>query len=132
MTAEEIFAGETGNIEFKVDIPPLNEKYVKTAVAFANGKGGKLVFGVENGTWKIIGFDRDEVFQKMDAITNAIFDSCEPKITPDIGVQEIEGKPVIVANILPGMSKPYYIKSQGPLEGTYIRVSGTTRRAERY
>ena len=28
----------------------------------------------------------------MDAITNAIFDSCEPKITPNIAVQEINGK----------------------------------------
>ncbi|MEG0959976.1 MAG: ATP-binding protein [Erysipelotrichaceae bacterium] len=69
MTAEEIFAGETDNVEFKVDIPPKSEKYMKTVVAFANGNGGKLVFGVENNTWKVVGFSKDEVFQKMDAIT---------------------------------------------------------------
>lgn len=132
MTAEEIFAGESENIEFKNEIPVKSEKYMKTVVAFANGKGGKLVFGVENGTWDVTGFSKEEVFQKMDAITNAIFDSCEPKITPNIAVQEIDGKAIIVVEIIPGMQRPYYIKSQGIMEGTYIRVAGTTRHAERY
>ena len=132
MTAEEIFAGESENIEFKSEIPVKSEKYMKTVVAFANGKGGKLVFGVENGTWAVTGFSKEEVFQKMDAITNAIFDSCEPKITPNIAVQEIDGKAIIVVEIIPGMQRPYYIKSQGIMEGTYIRVAGTTRHAERY
>ena len=40
MTAEEIFAGESENVEFKSEIPAKSEKYMKTVVAFANGKGG--------------------------------------------------------------------------------------------
>ena len=132
MTAEEIFAGESENVEFKSEIPAKSEKYMRTVVAFANGKGGKLVFGVENGIWTVTGFSKEEVFQKMDAITNAIFDSCEPKITPNIAVQEIDGKAIIVVEIIPGMQRPYYIKSQGIMDGTYIRVAGTTRHAERY
>ncbi len=56
MTAEGIFAGESDNVEFKEDIPAKSEKYMKTVVAFANGKGGKLIFGVENNTWKVTGF----------------------------------------------------------------------------
>lgn len=132
MTAEKIFAGETDNVEFKQEIPLKSEKYMKSVVAFANGRGGKLIFGVENNTWKVTGFSKEEVFQKMDAITNAVFDSCEPKIIPSIGVQEIDGKAIIEVEILPGMSRPYYIKSQGLMDGTYIRVSGTTRHAERY
>ena len=95
MTAEEIFAGESDNVEFKEEIPVKSERYMKTVVAFANGRGGKLIFGVENNTWKVTGFSKEEVFQKMDAITNAIFDSCEPKIIPSIGVQEVDGKSVI-------------------------------------
>lgn len=132
MTAEEIFAGESENVEFKSEIPAKSEKYMKTVVAFANGKGGKLIFGVENGTWMVTGFAKEEVFQRMDSITNAIFDSCEPKITPNIAVQEIDGKAIIVVEIVPGMQRPYYIKNQGIMDGTYIRVAGTTRRAERY
>ncbi|MDO4285097.1 MAG: putative DNA binding domain-containing protein [Eubacteriales bacterium] len=132
MTAEEIFAGESENVEFKSEIPSKSEKYMKTVVAFANGKGGKLIFGVEDGTWAVSGFSKEEVFQKMDAITNAVFDSCEPKITPNIAVQEIDGRAIIIVEIIPGMQRPYYIKGQGIMDGTYIRVAGTTRHAERY
>ena len=42
MTAEEIFAGESENIEFKSEIPAKSEKYMKTVVAFANGRGGRI------------------------------------------------------------------------------------------
>ena len=75
-------------------------------MAFANGKGGKLVFGVENGTWTVTGFSKEEVFQKMDAITNSIFDSCEPKITPNIAVQEIDGRPSSLLKLSPVCSVP--------------------------
>lgn len=119
-------------MEFKVEIPSKSERYIKTVVAFANGSGGKLVFGVENVTWQVTGFAKEEVFQKMDAITNAIFDSCEPKITPNVAVQEVDGKAILVVEIIPGMQRPYYIKSQGIMEGTYIRVACTTRHAEHY
>lgn len=92
MTFKEGFYGETDNLEFKEEIPSKSEKYMKTVVAFANGSGGRIVFGVENDTWKVTGFTKEEVFRKMDAITNAIYDSCEPKIAPSVGIQEIDGK----------------------------------------
>lgn len=47
---DEILAGETAELEFKEARPKDALKYVKTAVAFANGRGGRLVFGVENET----------------------------------------------------------------------------------
>ncbi|MCC8045029.1 MAG: putative DNA binding domain-containing protein [Clostridiales bacterium] len=132
MTVEEILTGEKDNIEYKVDIPPKSETYMRTVVAFANGKGGRLVFGIENDTWKVAGFGKEQVFRKMDAVTNAIYDSCEPKITPSVGIQDFDGKYIIIVDIPAGMQCPYYIKSQGILEGTYIRVAGTTRKAARY
>ena len=61
-----------------------------------------------------------------DAITNAISDSCEPTIIPDVYLQNINDKPVIVAEIRAGRQKPYYIKADGLENGVYIRVSGTT------
>lgn len=39
---------------------------------------------------------------------------------------------MIVVEIFPGAQRPYYIKSQGMAEGTYVRVSGTTRHVEGY
>ena len=40
MTREEILAGESKNVEFKVSRPEKSIKYMKSVVAFANGKGG--------------------------------------------------------------------------------------------
>lgn len=66
----------------------------------------------------------------MDNITNTISDMCYPQIFPNMGVDTIEGKSVIVVEIYPGASRPYYIKSLGKEAGTYIRVSGTSRPAD--
>lgn len=129
---EELFAGESRNIEYKREVPGNSAKYMKTVVAFANGKGGKIIFGVEDQTGKIVGMDRDSVFQKMDAITNAISDSCEPRIIPDVTLRTVDDKTLIVVEISAGRQQPYFLKSLGIREGTYIRVAGTTRLVEDY
>lgn len=131
MTIDEILAGESKNMEFKIRRPEKSIKYMKSVVAFANGKGGKIVFGIDDKTREVIGVSEDCVFQEIDAITNAISDSCEPTIIPDVYLQNINGKTIIVAEIAAGRQKPYYIKSEGLENGVYIRVSGTTRLADR-
>ncbi|MBR1710118.1 MAG: putative DNA binding domain-containing protein [Clostridia bacterium] len=132
MTIDELRKGEHETVEFKQDIPAEKEKYLKTAVAFANAAGGQIVFGVENNTWDVLGYPADEVFTKMDAITNSIFDACEPSVVPIMEIEEIDGKKIIVATIRPGMAKPYYLRKKGMMEGTYIRIAGVTRKAEPY
>ena len=130
MLEDEIRAGESSNIEFKVEIPKKSEKYVKSIVAFANTAGGKLIIGVDDKTRKVVGVDKDEVFNIMDNISNTISDMCYPQIFPNISVDTIQGKSVIVIKIYPGAGRPYYIKSMGKEAGTYIRVSGTSRLAD--
>ena len=131
MTIEEILAGESKNVEFKVQRPDKSMKYMKTVVAFANGKGGRIIFGIDDKQEKLLAFRRIKFFREIDAITNAISDSCEPTIIPDVYLQNINDKPVIVAEIRTGRRKPYYIKAEGLENGVYIRVSGTTRPADR-
>lgn len=130
MLADEIKAGESTNIEFKVEVPKKSEKYIKSVIAFANTAGGKIVIGVDDETHEIVGVDKNEVFKIMDGITNTISDTCYPQIFPNIGVDTIDGKCVIVIEIYPGASRPYYVKSLGKEAGTYIRVSGTSRPAD--
>ena len=132
MAEDRLFSGESVNVEYKVEVPKKSENYMKTVVAFANGRGGRLVFGVDDKTLEIVGMDPDTIFQTIDSITNAISDSCEPKIYPDVTLQTIREKTVIVVEILPGPMRPYYLKSKGLPAGTYIRVSGTSRLAEDY
>ncbi len=130
MTLEEIMAGESEYLEFKQMVPERSETYMKTVVAFANGSGGRIIFGVENGTLKVSGIDQENAFSLMDGITSAICDSCTPMITPIVTLASIEEKVVIVVNIMPGGQRPYYLTSKGKDKGTYIRVSGTTRPAD--
>ena len=49
-----------------------------------------------------------------------------------MSIEEIDNRKVIVAQIRAGMSKPYYLRSEGMMDGTYIRVAGVTRKAEPY
>ncbi len=53
-------------------------------------------------------------------------------IYPNITLQTIKDKTVIVVEIFPGPMRPYYLKSKGLVKGTYIRVAGTSRPAEDY
>ena len=128
----KLFSRESINIEYKVEMPKKSEKYMKTVVAFANGRGGRIVFGVDDKTLNIVGMNPDTIFQTMDSITNAISDSCEPKIYPDVTLQSIDDKTIIVVEIHPGPMRPYYIKNKGLVDGTYVRVAGTSRHAEGY
>ena len=68
-------------------------------------------------------------FPLMDGIANAVSDSCEPQIIPDIEPQTVDGKTVIVVTVEAGKNRPYYLKSKGKDKGTYIRVAGTSRQA---
>ena len=132
MTIEEILAGESKNVEFKENLPEKSIKYMKSVVAFANGTGGKIIFGIADKTREVVGFDKENVFKKMDAIANAVSDSCEPAIIPDITLQTVEGKTVIVVEVSEGRQRPYYIKALGRDGGVYVRVAGTTRLADEY
>ncbi len=132
MAEDNLFSGESANVEYKVEVPEKSEKYMKTVVAFSNGRGGRIVFGIDDKTMEVVGMNPDTIFRTMDSITNAISDSCEPPIYPDISLQAIDSKVVIVVEIPSGAMRPYYIKRQGFIEGTYVRVAGTSRHAEGY
>ncbi len=129
MTVEEIIHGESKNVEFKETPPKNTAKYTKTVIAYANTQGGKLFFGVADKTREIVGIDASILFQTMDSIANAVSDSCEPQIVPEIEPYTINGKTIIVVSVAPEPQRPYYLKSNGKEKGTYIRVGGTTRLA---
>ena len=125
MLIEEILKGESEKTEFKENAK--TNTYIKTVVAFANGNGGKIVFGVKDNR-EIVGVENE--FEVMDGIINAISDSCYPKIVPDISLHTLENKTIILVEIEGGKKKPYYLKSKGIQKGTYIRSGATTRIVE--
>ncbi len=121
----EIEKGESRKLEFKEHLPE-SMKISKTVVAFSNGAGGKLIIGI-NDEGQVTGVSDEEVLEIPDKISNIIYDSCYPAIIPEIYIENINGKKVIIVEVFPGNLKPYYIKSKGKLKGTYIRVGATNK-----
>ena len=129
---EEIQNGENVALELKEARPKDSLKFTKTVVAFANGKGGRIIFGIEDGTHNIVGVPRDRVFSEMDAIVNVISETCTPSISPDVKIANVQGKPLIIVDVKSCPKTPYYIKKLGMRDGTFVRIGATTRGVEEY
>ncbi|MGG7074070.1 putative DNA binding domain-containing protein [Campylobacter sp. 9BO] len=126
--SELIAQGESKTLEFKVALPS-NDTIAKTAIAFANTSGGKLIIGIDDDK-NIIGIGDVDIFALQDKIASVIFDSCSPNILPEIYTLNIDGKLLLVIEIFRGNLLPYYLKSIGKNDGTYIRVGATNRKAD--
>jgi ATP-dependent DNA helicase RecG len=125
---EQIQKGESKTLELKEALPK-NENIAKTVIAFSNTSGGKLIIGVSNNR-EIVGINDNELFDMQDKIASVIADNCSPGILPEIYSVNIEGKLILVIEIVRGNLKPYFLKSQGKAEGTYIRIGATNRLAD--
>ncbi len=132
MTIEELISTEGDNIEFKLELPEKDIGFLKTVVAFSNGQGGIIVFGIRDEDHAVIGMSDETLFLDIDTITNIVVDNCEPVILPSVYPQTIEGKTVIVVQIPAGRQRPYYVKKLGMMKGTFIRISAETRLAPEY
>lgn len=109
----KVFFGEGKNIEFKREIPRNHEKFLKDIIAFSNSTGGKIILGIEDETGVVCGIGEQSPFKLSDSISNMISDACTPQIEPDISIQTVEEKTVLVIEVIPGKFRPYYIANRG-------------------
>ena len=98
------FQMESRRLEFKEHFSR-GKQVAKTAVTFANGAGGQIVFGVRNDPREVKGIPDSELFHLEERIVQHIFDNCTPSIIPEIYIQHADGKNVLVAEIFPGSQK---------------------------
>lgn len=97
---------ESRRLEFK-EIFPSKKQIAKTAVAFANGAGGRIVLGVKDTPRTITGIQDEQLFRLEEKIVRHIYDNCAPVIIPEVYVQNVDGKNILVVEIFPGSGKPY-------------------------
>ena len=45
---------------------------------------------------RVVGIPKEKIFSEIDAITTAISDSCEPVIVPDVYLQTIDEKQLLL------------------------------------
>ena len=124
------FFGETKNVEFKREIPGNHDKFLKDIIAFSNSTGGQVIVGIEDETCIVYGIGEQSPFKLSDSISNMISDACTPQIEPDISIQTIEDKTVLVIDVAPGKFRPYYLENKGKQTTSYIRINGTSRPAD--
>jgi predicted HTH transcriptional regulator len=135
MTAKDvkrlIEEGEGFDLEFKrrVSAP---EKIARTLIAFANTKGGHMLFGVDDDG-SIVGVESEK--SEIDLIREAGTLHCEPPIEPEIDIVPFNGKDVIVAFVGESGDKPHRFTSGNGRsdEGNrvFIRVKDKTVAASR-
>lgn len=118
---------ESELLELKRQLPTSGQ-VIKTIVAFCNTRGGQIIIGVDDDL-NIVGLPQIEMDRILESFDQAIFNSCHPHIIPQIYVRTFDHKSVVVIEVSEGMNKPYFIKSEGVEQGTYIRVGRHTRLA---
>jgi len=115
--------GEGFELEFKRKVSS-PEKIARTLIAFANTRGGTVLFGVDDDHSIVgVGSEKEEI--EMISTAGSVF--CDPPIDPDIEVVPYKGKDVIVVSVDESREKPHALITDDDEEdaGTrvYIRVN---------
>ena len=125
---EIIKQAEGRRLEFKEKLPGKVD-LCKTIIAFANDAGGTLLIGIQDSPRIIKGLQENVLMSSEEQISNMIFDNCYPIISPEITIINVKNKFIIKVQIFRGSNLPYYLKSKGKNNGTYIRVGSSNRLA---
>ncbi len=118
---------ESNTLEFKRELPR-NNQVLKTMIGFCNTFGGKLIIGVADDG-EIVGIPEEQIEALIISLEQSIFDACNPTIIPHIYTQRFNDKSIMVIEVAEGMNKPYYLRSEGSENGTYIRLDRHTMQA---
>ena len=126
---EMIESGEGFQIEFKRKISSA-EKIARALIAFANTKGGTILFGVDDDG-SIVGVESEKT--EMNLIDLAGNHFCDPPIAPLIDIIPFDSKDVIAASVEESDDKPHYFLSSddGEENKVFIRVNDKTVIASR-
>ena len=98
--------GETTKVQFKEKFTSQKEM-AKEMVAFANTKGGVIIFGVEDKTGKPTGLSYDEIQVTSRELGNTANEQVRPTIYIETEVVRMEGKHFLVCTVEEGKNKPY-------------------------
>ncbi|MDP4114810.1 MAG: ATP-binding protein [Bacteroidota bacterium] len=98
--------GENIQVEFKRKFSSY-EKIAKEIIAFANTKGGYILFGVDDNK-DIIGVESEK--EEAALITETAAKYCEPPIEVTIEYMEFRNKEIVIAGIAESDKKPHRLQ----------------------
>ena len=98
--------GETTKVQFKESFTSQKE-IAKEMIAFANTKGGVILFGVEDKCGKLVGLSYDEIQVISRELGNAANEQVRPTIYIETEVVRMEEKHFLICSVEEGKNKPY-------------------------
>ena len=115
---ELIENGENDRVEFKRKFST-TEKIAKEMIAFANSKGGKILFGIDDDkTVKGVESEKGE----LELISTAARFYCEPEIEFSTEILLYKSKDIVVVDILESNTKPHRLITENEDEQkVYVR-----------
>jgi len=126
--------GEGFEVEFKRKVTS-PEKIARALIAFANTKGGHILFGVDDDG-SVVGVESEK--SEVDLIRQAATEFCYPGIEPRIDIVAFDGKDVIVVYVEESSDKPHFFagNSNGQTQSedetkVFIRVNDKTMMASK-
>ena len=122
------YLGET-NLYDKKEKLEINKpkSWLKTVSAFANGIGGKLIFGVKEDN-TVIGL---EDFKKdSEDISEIIKTKMDPIPEFNMEINELDGKVILILSVFAGKNTPYFVVDGGA-RTAYKRVGNQSVSASR-
>jgi ATP-dependent DNA helicase RecG len=115
-----LLTGESETVELREKLDKGRpERLAKTAAAFANTKGGTIVFGVDDDH-HVVGCQTQGM---ADTITNILRSYCDPPPAFTTRVVNHENKELLLVQIVESASAVHTVKDLGP----FIRANGTNR-----
>lgn len=115
---ELIEEGENDKVEFKRKFSS-PQKIAKEMIAFANSKGGTILFGVDDDK-TIVGVESEK--GELELISTAAKFYCEPEIEFTTEIMLIRNKDVVVVNIEASKKKPHRLVSDEDEEENNSKV----------
>ena len=104
---------------------PSSSDLAKLVTAFYNSRGGTIVFGVENGTRRLVGVPNPQGIEE--GIINIVRDRCSLDVMPTIEFVSYQGMEFVVVTCPQGARKPYLVSGE---TRPYIRVGSSNREAQ--
>jgi hypothetical protein len=105
-----VYAGEGPRVEFKGELPNQKTKSsnaFKTIVAFANGDGGTIVFGIDRDESTITGLHVDDLQVARGSLGQMIRSRVIPTPGFEITHHVVDSKDLLLLDVDSGMSPPY-------------------------
>ena len=119
---------ETTDCDFKEAVERAKPKsWLKSVGAFANTKGGALVFGVSDTGHEVVGLQ--DVQAEADFVSQAIRSRIDPVPSFEIVVERLDGIDVPALTVAEGDTPPYYYRAGGRMEA-FVRVGNSSVSAE--